>query len=125
MYNKIDLSTEPAHLLRDAQGCLTRLWCSAVSGEGIDLLEQALGEFFLSDQVQGWLQLPAGAGRLRAAIYRTGKIVQDIPDESGGCWLEVCISERELQALYRHEGKDFVLHTSREPVSVAGAAQAP
>jgi len=125
VYNKIDLSSEPAHVLRDEQERVTRLWCSAASGEGIDLLEQVLGEFFLSDQIQGWLQLPAGAGRLRAAIYQTGKIIRDIPDESGGWWLEVCISERELQALYRREELDFVLHTSRGPVSVAGAAQAP
>ena len=107
------------------QGRVTRLWCSASTGEGFDLLEQALDEFFLHDQLQGWLQLPASAGRLRAAIYQTGRILQDVADESGGCWLEVRISQRELEALYRREGQQYVLHASREPVEVAGAAQAP
>jgi len=125
VYNKIDLSAEPARLLRDVQGRVTRLWCSARSGEGLDLLEQALGEFFLRDQVQGWLQLPASAGRLRAAIYQTGRILQDAADASGGWWLEVRISRRELEALYRREGQKYVLYASREPVDVAGAAQAP
>jgi len=125
VYNKIDLSAEPPRLLRDVQGRVTRLWCSARSGEGLDLLEQALGEFFLADQLQGWLQLPAGAGRLRAAIYRTGRILQDVTDESGGWWLEVRISQRELEALYRREGQQYALFASREPVDVAGAAQAP
>jgi len=125
VYNKIDLSAEPPRLLRDVQGRVTRLWCSASTGEGFDLLEQALDEFFLRDQLQGWLQLPASAGRLRAAIYQTGRILQEVADESGGCWLEVRISQRELEALYRREGQQYVLHASREPVNVAGAAQAP
>jgi GTP-binding protein HflX len=125
VYNKIDLSAEPPRLLRDVQGRVTRLWCSARSGEGLDLLEQALSEFFLPDQVQGWLQLPASAGRLRAVIYQTGRILQDVADESGGWWLEVRISQRELEALYRREGQQSVLYASREPVDVAGAAQAP
>jgi GTP-binding protein HflX len=125
VYNKIDLSAEPPRLLRDVQGRVTRLWCSASTGEGFDLLEQVLDEFFLHDQLQGWLQLPASAGRLRAAIYQTGRILQDVADESGGCWLEVRISQRELEFLYRREGQQYVLHASREPVNVAGAAQAP
>jgi len=125
VYNKIDLSAEPPRLLRDVQGRITRLWCSASSGEGLDVLEQALGEFFLPDQLQGWLQLPASAGRLRAAIYQTGRILQDVPDESGGWWLEVRISQRELEALYRREGLQYALYASREPFDVASAAQAP
>jgi hypothetical protein len=75
--------------------------------------------------VQGWLLLPADAGRLRASIYQTGRIIREIPDTSGGCWLEVRISERELAALYRREGMEFELHANHEPVQVAGAAQAP
>ena len=125
VYNKIDLSAEPARLLRDREGNVSRVWCSAASGDGIELLEQALGEFFLSDQVHGWLQLPPTSGRLRAAIYETGRIVQDIPDENGGWWLEVRISMQELDALYRREGLKYVLHPDREPVRVASGAQAP
>jgi GTP-binding protein HflX len=125
VYNKIDLSAEPPRLLRDVEGQVTRLWCSAASGEGIDLLQQALTEFFLSDQVRGWLQLPPGAGRLRAAIYRTGEVLQEETDDAGGWWLEVRISDRELDSLYRREGQKYILHPDRQPVRVAGAAQAP
>ncbi len=125
VYNKIDLSTEPARLLRDVHGRATRLWCSAVTGQGIELLEQALTEFFLPDQVQGWLHLSSAAGRLRASIYQTGRVLQDVADEAGGWWLEVRISERELDTLCRREGRQCRLQASRESLAVASAAQAP
>lgn len=125
VYNKIDLSAEPPRLVRDVEGRISRLWCSAASGEGLDLVKQALVEFFLADQVHGWLYLAPAEGRLRAALYRTGQVLQDVPEEVGGWWLEVRISARELDALYRREGKSCQLLDSREPVRVAGGAQAP
>ncbi len=125
VYNKIDLSGEPARLLRDTNGKVTRVWCSAASGEGLDLLESALCEVFMPDQVRGWLHLSPGAGRLRASIYRTGEVLTEQPDPAGGWWLEVSISRRELDDLYRREGLEVTLHTDREVFNVAGAAQAP
>lgn len=125
VYNKIDLTAEPARRLTDANGRITRVWCSAASGEGMDLLTQALGEYFLSDQVQGWLLLPPGAGRLRASIFATGEVLRDVPDESGGWWLQVRISEQELARLYRAEGLEYCFSLGAEPVEVAAGAQAP
>jgi GTP-binding protein HflX len=125
VYNKIDLSAEPPKLLRDTEGRVTRVWCAAASGAGLDLLEQALGESFLADQVRGWLFLPPECGRLRAAIYRTGEVLQDVPEAAGGWWLEIRISERELAELCRREGREYRLLAEREPLRVAGGAQAP
>jgi len=45
--NKIDqIDDHPARLDRDENGRITRVWLSAVTGEGIDLLRQALQEYF-------------------------------------------------------------------------------
>ena len=125
VYNKIDLSAEPPHLLRDLDGNVTRVWCAAASGDGIEQLQQALGEYFLGDQVHGWLHLPPECGRLRAAIYRTGQVLHEQAEESGGWWLDIRISEHELDALFRREGRQYTLHAERDPLRVAGAAQAP
>jgi len=125
VYNKIDLSAEQPQLLRDLAGRITRVWCAAISDKGIDLVEQTLSEHFLADQVHGWLCLSAMQGRLRAAIYQTGQVLQELPGEAGSCWLEVRISARELDSLYRHEGRQYVLQAGHEAVRVAGAAQAP
>jgi len=125
VYNKIDLSGEQARLLCDAEGKVTRVWCSAVSGAGLDLLEDALCAYFMPDQVRGWLHLPPSAGRLRATLYRTGEVLTDEPDPAGGWWIEVTISGKELDDLYRREGLEYTLHTNRNAFDVAGAAQAP
>jgi GTP-binding protein HflX len=125
VYNKIDLSAEPAQLLRDPDGHVTRVWCAATSGEGIELLQQALGEYFLGDEVRGWLALPPECGRLRAAIYQTGQVLQEQAEDSGGWWLEIRISEQELDGLFRREGRQYTLQPERTPLRVAGAAQAP
>ncbi len=125
-YNKIDLSGEPAQLLRDVEGRVSRVWCAAASGLGLELIEQALGEYFLSDQVSGWLYLPPECGRLRATLYRTGQIVQDQAAQEGGWWLDIRISERELAAIFRREKRAYRLLAERElPLRVAGGAQAP
>ncbi len=126
LYNKIDLSAEPARVVRDTAGKVSRVWCSAATGEGMDLIESALCEYFMPDQVRGWLYLPARAGRLRAMIYRTGEVLHDQPDAEGGWWLEVSISGQELDGLYRREGLAYTLHKRRDSLDVvAGAAQAP
>jgi GTP-binding protein HflX len=45
--NKIDqLDDHKARLDRDENGKITRVWLSAVTGEGVDLLRQALQEYF-------------------------------------------------------------------------------
>lgn len=125
VYNKIDLSGEAARIASDEQGKVTRIWCSAATGEGVDLLQQAISDFVMSDQVRGWLQLPADAGRLRAAIYQTGQVLTDEHDENGGWWLEIQISRHEFEALCRREGREYALHADKNTVSVAGEGQAP
>ncbi len=125
VYNKIDLSAEPARLVRDTDGKVSRVWCSAATGEGMELIESALCEYFMPDQVRGWLYLPPSAGRLRAMIYRTGEVLNDEPDAAGGWWVEVTISSRELDDLYRREGLKYTLRESRDSLDVAGAAEAP
>ena len=47
VYNKIDkLDDHPARIERDQDGLITRVWVSAQTGEGMDLLRQTLHEYF-------------------------------------------------------------------------------
>ena len=56
--NKIDLMEGTApRVERDAEGRVTRVWLSARTGEGVDLLVGALGEFFHRESVHQRLRL--------------------------------------------------------------------
>ncbi len=123
VYNKIDLTDEQPRLQYDDSGRVCRIWCSAQSGAGLDLLEEAISSYLQPDRAEGWLQLPADAGRFRARLYQLGEVLADSPDSQGGWWLKVQISRHELARLQLAEGVDYPLQTDPAELSVAGAAQ--
>jgi GTP-binding protein HflX len=72
-----------ARIVRDAEGRATQVWLSARTGEGLDLLRQALGERLGGERVQTELQLPLSAGRLHARLRAAGAIAGESVDEHG------------------------------------------
>jgi GTP-binding protein HflX len=81
--NKIDLAGAEPRIDRDAAGRPHRVWLSAATGAGVDLLRQALGELLGGDRVQSALQLPLSAGRLYSRLRAAGAIVDETVDEHG------------------------------------------
>jgi GTP-binding protein HflX len=69
--------------VRNAEGRPTQVWLSAATGEGLDLLRQALGELLGGERVQTELQLPLSAGRLHARLRAAGAIAGESIDEHG------------------------------------------
>ena len=105
VYNKVDLLPDHAvRIERDANGRIARVWLSAASGEGIDLLLAALAEYFHSERVREWLRLPAGNGRLRARLFSLGKVLNERVDDSGDLMLEVELERKDLEQLQKAEG---------------------
>lgn len=123
VYNKVDLTGESARLLSDESGRVDRVWCSAQTGQGLDLLQEAISRFLLPDRVEGWLQLPAGAGRIRAQLYQLGEVIEDSPDGQGGWWLKVRIGQSELHRLFQAAGVEYPLLDDAAQHPVAAAAQ--
>jgi GTP-binding protein HflX len=102
VYNKIDLVGDRGpRLERSGDGSLTRIWLSARTGEGIDLLLEALQAFFQGEQVRKVIRLEPRQGRLRAALFDAGRVVRDHPLETGGWELEVEMAPRELDRLLK------------------------
>ena len=81
--NKIDLAGTEPRIDRDGEGRPTQVWLSAASGQGIDLLRQALGELLGGDRVRSELRLPLSAGRLHARLKAAGAIAGEVVDEEG------------------------------------------
>ena len=96
VFNKIDLSGEPARLERDAAGNVTRVWLSAQTGAGVDLLRQALAEHYRRNRLVQHLRLPTTAGRLRALIYEHLSVQRETISAEGEWRLEIELSPPDL-----------------------------
>jgi GTP-binding protein HflX len=68
---------------RDGEGRPHAVWLSAGTGQGLDLLRQALGELLGGDRVRSDLHLPLSAGRLHARLKAAGAIAGESVDEHG------------------------------------------
>ncbi len=89
VYNKIDKSGIHPHIDRDDSGKPVRVWVSAQSSMGLDLLADAVVELIDNERVHGWLKLEPSAGALRARLYELGAILNETCDENGALMLEI------------------------------------
>ncbi|MCG8426606.1 MAG: GTPase HflX [Chromatiales bacterium] len=104
IYNKIDLMEEgEAKVERGEDGLVKRVWLSAETGEGVDLLLEALAEFFHKEHVNKLVKLGPGDGRLRAAFFRLGKVLSETITDDGGWEMEVQLPRMEYERLLQSE----------------------
>lgn len=104
VYNKIDLM--PGHSPRieyGADGKPERVWLSAASGEGLELLQQALAESLVDEMMHLDLPIAANAGRLRSKLYEQSAVVREYYDEQGAQMLEIRLPKDELQRILSQE----------------------
>ncbi len=104
IYNKVDLLGETPRIERDEDGLICRIWLSAATGIGLDLLRDALSERFGSRLVRTTLDLSARHGRARAELFRRGAVLGETIDDAGGWRIEVELAERDLEEFRRREG---------------------
>jgi GTP-binding protein HflX len=96
VFNKIDLTGEAPRFERDANGHISRLWVSAHTGEGMDLLLQALADHFRRHRQRYRFCLPPEAGRLRAVLYERFDVIRETAPETGGWMLELALEPAQL-----------------------------
>ena len=99
VYNKIDLTGEKPRKQTDNSGQVTRVWLSALTGQGLDLLLQAIGDYYRRFRRLRVLRLPATAGRLRASIYQHIEVVEETLSEQGSWRIKVSLDESQLDWL--------------------------
>jgi len=101
--NKIDLcGAEPRADYHD-NGNVKRIWLSAMSGEGLELLEQALAAYFREEMVTTEIRLIPAQARIRALLFELGVVRNEIVDDQGCFHLDVCIARRDLDQLAQRE----------------------
>ncbi|MCP8688138.1 ribosome rescue GTPase HflX [Marinobacterium sedimentorum] len=105
VYNKIDmLDGQEARIDRDDEGRPWRVWVSAVTGEGSELLYQAVSERLSDDIFHQTLNLPASAGQLRAQLYALNAVLRESVDASGQMQVEVRLQKKDLLRLLSRLG---------------------
>ena len=105
VYNKIDLldNAEP-RIERNDEGVPVAVWLSALSGEGLDLLLQAIVECLPSQVVHKHLRLQPDQGAFRAALYSQKAVVAEQVDEQGAINLEIKLAESDFLRLLKSSG---------------------
>ncbi len=106
VFNKVDLSGDGPRIERDANGHVTQVWLSALTGAGVDLLLAAVSAHFRGSHRRYRLQLPPAAGRLRALVYEKFDVRGESALPSGGWRLEAMLTPEQLAWLRRQPGFD-------------------
>jgi len=104
VYNKIDRTGEAPRAETDADGRVDRIWLSAHSGQGIDLLLAALHAQLGTDLHHCVLRLPPAEGRARARLFAAGAVLRQRPLADGGIELEVSLRRYDLERICREAG---------------------
>jgi GTPase len=107
VFNKIDRSGEAPHVELDADGRVDRLWLSAHTGEGVDLLLEALHSQLGADLHHCLITLPPHAGRARARLFEAGAVLAQRQLDDGSIELEVSLRRRDLERICRDAGVEL------------------
>lgn len=102
VFNKIDLlDGEQPRLQRDEQGRPVRVWVSAATGAGMELLSAAITELLAGTLVEETLIIEPQQARLRSQLYERGVIEAERVDEQGRYLLRVRLPVADLERLRR------------------------
>lgn len=101
VFNKLDLVEQPARILRDEQGMAVAVYVSAVTGEGITLLLEAVRERLSVALFDEEVTLDATHGRLRAALYAQGAVCTEEWQSDGSSRLHVRMPLSDWRRLNR------------------------
>ncbi len=99
VYNKIDLTGQTCQALPASDGQPPRVWVSARTGAGLELLRSLVGSHFSGEILRGELVLPVSAGRVRAELFAQGCVRAERYGEDGGWRLEVALSRKVFDQL--------------------------
>jgi GTP-binding protein HflX len=101
VFNKLDLLEQSPRLERNEDGLPVRVWLSATTGAGTDLLLQAMAELVGRDMVCEELHLSPWQGSLRAAFYNMGAVENEHYGDDGVAHLSVRLPRTDWNRLMK------------------------
>ena len=105
VYNKIDLMEEPlAKIEQDQDGKPVAVWLSALTGEGTDLLLEAVAEYLPRKMVHTKLKIKPDQGAFRAALYSYKAVLNETYNDQGDVNLEIQLPESDFLRIVKQSG---------------------
>jgi GTP-binding protein HflX len=102
VYNKLDLLEErEPRIDRDEDGVARRVWVSAQTGAGLDLLQQVIAELLGNEVVHKKIEFTPKMGKLRAILYAASAVVAETSDEQGKTILEIRMPKVDFEKALR------------------------
>ena len=103
--NKIDeIGDFSPRVDKDNDGNIYRVWLSAHSGEGIDLIYKALSQRLSGMMTCARIQLDVQSAFIRSEIHKIGFIEKEIMNEFGQWLLEINVTRHYLERLLVKQG---------------------
>ncbi|WP_122899034.1 ribosome rescue GTPase HflX [Acinetobacter sp. B51(2017)] len=101
VYNKIDQSGEEAKIIYAKPHQPDRVYVSAHSAAGLDLLKQAVQECLMGQLQSFDMVLKPAYGKLRTQLYNLNVINQEHYDDEGNLHLQVAMAPAKLEQLIK------------------------
>lgn len=99
VFNKVDLLEQSPRIVRDESGMPIAVYVSARDGLGMDLLQQALAERLQDGMFNEHVVLQPADGKLRAALYEQGAVVNEQYLDDGSSQIHVRMPLKDWQRL--------------------------
>jgi GTP-binding protein HflX len=103
VYNKIDKLDRKPRVTNNRAGEGRAVWISAITGEGLPLLKDAIARRLEKRTVHRIIHLDPSQGRQRAKLFELGAVLSEQALEEGGWSLELKIAEKDLRRFLKHE----------------------
>lgn len=103
IFNKIDLIDGAPKIKRNSQGLVNEIWLSAHTGEGVDLLLEAIEGHLSLLHTRCQLCIPASNGKLRATLYQKSVVKSEAINDDGSFELELELSSADLGWLKKQD----------------------
>jgi GTP-binding protein HflX len=108
VFNKIDRLEAAPRIERDENGRISHVWVSAMRGQGLDDLRDALTERLARVAQRATLRLAVSAGELRARLYAANLVKAERIGEDGSFEIDTELSEVELLKWAREPGVEVL-----------------
>ncbi|HSG98118.1 MAG TPA: ribosome rescue GTPase HflX [Woeseiaceae bacterium] len=103
VYNKIDKLDRKPRVTNNRAGEGRAVWISAITGEGLDLLKEAIARRLQKRTVHRFIHLEPAQGRQRAKLFALGAVLNEEVLEDGSWSLELKMAEKDLRRFLKHE----------------------